>query len=139
MLFEKAVSLAAGLAAHYINEEAALEFLTPEVCIPAGSGDRHLHLILEALAVTQRQTETELFCVSESAQTAQNTGAAVQDMIHDTISEKTERQPAADLQKLISGRTFSVILTPRSEESFPAEIRRFARIISFERTHNCVY
>ncbi|MCL2815751.1 MAG: DUF58 domain-containing protein, partial [Oscillospiraceae bacterium] len=37
--FEKAVSLAAGLAAYFIKEGATLEFLTPEVHIPAGSGE----------------------------------------------------------------------------------------------------
>jgi len=105
-LFEKAVSLAAGLAVHYINEETMMEFLTPEFHIPAGSGDRHLYRILEALAVTRQQAEVKL-------------------------SGSTEREPSADLQKLISNQTFSVILTPRPEESFPAGIRRFARIIPF--------
>ena len=100
-LFEKAVSLTAGLASHFIKTGVWLEFLTPEVHIPGDSGERHLHLILEALSVTRRQSDLE-------------------------------RKPAADLQKLISDQTFSVILTPRPVESFPAGIRRFARIIPFE-------
>ena len=128
-LFEKAVSLAAGLAAHYIGEEAMLEFLTPEVHIPANSGDVHLHRILEALAVTQRQTEAELFrFVDTPSRAAQNTEAGIYGMKF----EKMERKPAGEMQKLISGQTFSIILTPLPEERFPAEIRRFARIIPFE-------
>ena len=105
-LFEKAVSLAAGLAVHYINEGAMLEFLTPEFHIPAGSGNRHLYRILEALAVTRQQAEAKL-------------------------PGSTEREPSTDLQKLISSQAFSIILTPRPEESFPAGIKRFARIIPF--------
>ena len=103
--FEKAVSLAAGLAACYLKEGAALEFLTLETHISAGSGDRHLYRILEALALARIIYE--------------DTAAA-------------ERKPAADLQKLISSQAFSIILTPRTEESFPAEIRRSAHIIPFE-------
>ena len=127
-LFEKAVSLAAGLAVHFIKNGAFLEFLTPEFHIPGDSGERHLYLILEALAVTRRQTEAELFSLAGTASAPQNTEAGA----HDTKFQKTERKPAADLQKLISGQTFSIILTPRSEESFPSGIRRFARIVSFE-------
>jgi uncharacterized protein (DUF58 family) len=97
--FEKAVSLAAGLAAHYISKEASLEFLSPEVHIPAGSGDRHLYRILEALAVARISPENPLLF--------------------------------DDLQNIVSDQSFSVILTPRPEESFPAGIRRFARIIPF--------
>jgi uncharacterized protein (DUF58 family) len=52
-LFEKAISLAAGLATRFIKDGASLEFLTPEVYIPADSGDRHLYRILETLALTR--------------------------------------------------------------------------------------
>ena len=127
-LFEKAVSLAAGLAVHFINTGAALEFFTPEVHIPAGGGDRHLHRILEALAVTQRQSEAELFRFAGSAFAAQNTAPA-EIAADDTKFQKTKRKPAGDLQKIISDQIFSIILTPRPEKSFPPDIRRFARIV----------
>ena len=127
-LFEKAVSLAAGFAAHFINKGALLEFLTPEIHIPADSGDRHLYRILEALALTRRQTEVKLFNLADSADVDQNPEARV----HDTETQKTKKKPSLDLQKLISNQTFSVILTPIPEENFPVRIRRFARIIPFQ-------
>ena len=106
-LFEKAVSLSAGLAARFINDGASLEFFTPEVHIQADSGDRQLYRILEALALTHifnvDSTETARSCMYSTA----------------------------ELQKLISGHAFSVILTPRPEESFPVGIRRFSKIVSF--------
>lgn len=104
-LFEKAVSLAAGLAAQFIKDGAALEFLASDVHIPSGSGDGQLYKILEALAVTS------IFHANS---------ATAQSVMPD----------AADLQKMISDQTFSIILTPRPEESFPVGIRRFARIVS---------
>ena len=107
--FEKAVSLAAGFASRFIKEGSALEFLTPEVHIPSGAGEGQLYLVLEALAVLRCQTDAKLF---------QSAGSV-------------EIRSVADLQKLISNQTFSVILSPLPEESFPAGIRRFARIISF--------
>jgi len=127
-LFEKAVSLAAGLAAHFVKNGAWLEFFTPEVHIPGDSGERHLYLILEALAVTRRQSETELFRFDGNAAAAPNTETGG----HDTKFQKLKKKPAADLQKLISDQMFSIILTPRAEERFPSKIRRFARIIPFE-------
>jgi len=107
-LFEKGVSLAAGLAAHFINEGALLEFITPEIHIPAASGDRHLYRILEALALVR--------------------------IFHDESAAATQSGMfnAEDLQKLISNQASSIILTPRSEECFPAAIRHFARIIPFK-------
>jgi len=98
-LFEKAVSAAAGLARYFINTGASLEFLTPEVHIPAGSGERHLYKILETLAVTRA-----------GAGSIQN----LQSKIHNPKS------------------TIHIILTPFPVESFPAGIRRFARIITFQ-------
>jgi uncharacterized protein (DUF58 family) len=126
-LFEKAVSLAAGLAVNYINGGAALEFFTPEVYIPADSGGRQMYHILEALAVTRRQTETALFPIADQVYAAQDAESGALG----AKTKNTERKPGADLQKLISNQTFSVILTPLPEESFPAGIRRFARIVSF--------
>ncbi|MDR0311259.1 MAG: DUF58 domain-containing protein [Acidobacteriota bacterium] len=105
-LFEKAVSLTAGLAAQLINEGASVEFLTPEIHIPADSGDRHLCRILEALALI-----TPILPGDSAA---------------------AEISPGNDLQKMVSNQTSSIILTPRPEESFPAGIRRFARIVSFK-------
>jgi len=126
-LFEKAVSLAAGLAERFIKQGDSLEFLTPEVHIPADSGNRHLYRILEALAVTRRQAEAKLFRFAGSAPAAQNQEAAA----HNAKSGKTEKKPVADLQKLLSNQACNIILTPLSEESFPDGIRRFARVISF--------
>jgi uncharacterized protein (DUF58 family) len=126
-LFEKAVSLAAGFVSHLIKAGASLEFLTPTVHVPASSGESQLYLILEALAVTQQQTTTELFSFTGSRPADKNTRANA----HDTKTQKAGRKPVANLQKLVSSQTFSVILTPRPEKSFPADIRRSARIIPY--------
>jgi uncharacterized protein (DUF58 family) len=106
--FEKAVSLAAGLAAHFLREGALVELLTPEKRITAsGAGgsasgsyskDSHLYRILETLAMTRRQRE----------------------------------KPLPDMRGIASARSFKIILTPRPPESFPAETRRTAHIIVFD-------
>ena len=116
-LFEKAVSLAAGLVAHFIKEGALIEFLTPEIHIQADSGDFHLCRILEALAITRRQSSANLF------------GFALPDLR--APGDFASAPPVVDLKILVVNQALSVILTPLPEESFPTEIRRFARIISF--------
>ena len=119
-LFEKAVSLAAGLIARFINDGASVEFLTPEIHIQADSGDGHLYRILESLAIIRRQTTANLFHFADSGlRDARAPGGFA------SVS------PAVALQKLISNQAFCVILTQLSEEKIPTEIRRFARVISF--------
>jgi uncharacterized protein (DUF58 family) len=151
--FEKAVSLAAGFAAHFIQDGTSLEFLTPEIHIPASSGERHLNRILEVLAVTRQQTSANLFDFTAAAAsdqktekqsadvTANHSGFAGNAGFRPYYSKKGGRDSSAptgvaitssvNMQKLISNQAFSIILTPHTEESFPAGIRRFARIIPF--------
>ena len=114
-LFEKAVSLAAGLVTRFIEDGALVEFLTPEIHIPANSGDRHLCRILETLAMIRLQTTVNLFCLDDSG----------------IDGNYALGSPVVDLHKMISNQAFNVILTAFPEERFPAEIRHFTRIISF--------
>ena len=49
--FERAVSLAASMAAHFVREGAEFEYLTPNEHIPRGTGTDHLRLrIVKRLA-----------------------------------------------------------------------------------------
>jgi uncharacterized protein (DUF58 family) len=51
--FERAVELAAGLASHFIQEGAEVEFAVPQDVVPLRSGQEHLHRILEILALIE--------------------------------------------------------------------------------------
>ncbi len=51
--FERAVTLAASLAAHFLKEGAGMEFMTAREYVPRGIGIDHLYRILRILAVIQ--------------------------------------------------------------------------------------
>jgi uncharacterized protein (DUF58 family) len=51
--FEKGVSLAASIAAHFLKKGAGIEFLTHSEYVPHGTGLDHLYRILRSLAVVQ--------------------------------------------------------------------------------------
>jgi uncharacterized protein (DUF58 family) len=51
--FEKGVSLAASIAAHFLKKGAEMEFLTHSIYVPHGTGLDHLYRILRSLAVVQ--------------------------------------------------------------------------------------
>ncbi|MGB5036149.1 MAG: DUF58 domain-containing protein [Blastocatellia bacterium] len=53
--FEKAVTLAASLAEHFVSEGAEVELVTPDVRVAPGQGRGHLYKILTELAVVESQ------------------------------------------------------------------------------------
>ena len=120
--FEKAVSLAAGLAAHFLRKGALVELLTQEEHIPAGIGERHLYRILEALAVTRQQMTLDLFDRESGCGGGDN----------DSATRLPKEIPLPDVRRILSARSFKIILTTQHPESFPIQLRRAAHIIPFE-------
>lgn len=112
--FERAVSLAASLAAHFMEEGAGLEFLTPQRYVPRGTGIEHLYRILRALAVVN------------SAEAAPPGDAGFRHF-GDYAAEENP-----DLQRIFSDRIFKIILTSQPRGAFPAGIWRSSHVIFFD-------
>ncbi len=111
--FEKAVSLAASLAAHFCREGAEVEFLTPDEYVPRGMGMTHLYRILRSLAVVS-------FRLS---------GAAVPEDLQRELSGDVDPQL---LQEILSDKVFKIIITTRPRGSFSTEIWRSSHVIYFD-------
>ena len=110
--FEKAVSLTASLAVHFAAEGAEFEFLTPREQIPRGIGAAHLDRILRTLAVVR--------CQPVSAGTSIDLRQELAEILH-------PRQ----LQAVLSGKIFKIIITSKPRGSFPASIWRSSHVIYF--------
>jgi uncharacterized protein (DUF58 family) len=113
--FEKAVSLAGSIAAHFLKEGAGLEFLTPLEYIPRGTGIEHLYRILRSLAVVR----CELTPAARAGLWARADFPAVQD----------ERA----LQQIFSDKVFKIIITAKPRGSFPSAIWRSSHVIFFDK------
>jgi len=111
--FEKAVSLAASLAAHFRKEGAELEFLTPYEYIPKGMGMAHLYRILKSLAIVQ--------CEVASATTSS-----------DLRGELSGILEAYDLRQILSDKIFKIIITSKPRGSFPSSIWRSSHVVYFD-------
>jgi uncharacterized protein (DUF58 family) len=113
--FEKAVSFAASIAAHFLEEGAGMEFLTPEEYLPRGAGRNHLYRILRLLAVVQ--------CRKAAASTA---------------GELWERpsfpgiQNVQALQQVLSDKIYKIIITSQPRRSFPSIIWRSSHVVYFD-------
>ncbi len=113
--FEKAVSLAASLAAHFLEEGAVLAFLAPHEWVPPGSGPDHRNRILRRLAVIERERSLS------------GADAGLWDA----------ESPAADgsdpqLQEILSDKVFKIILTSRPKGRLPSSIWRSSHVIYFD-------
>ncbi len=112
--FERAVSMAAGIATHFIGEGAAIAFLAPRAYLPPGGDARHLDRILRTLAVIHREeappTDTPLW---------------------DPRAFRAAAGPM-ELRAIFSDKNYKIILTPHPREAFPAALRRSAHVIPFE-------
>jgi uncharacterized protein (DUF58 family) len=111
--FEKAVSLAASLAAHFVEEGSELEFLTPDEYVPRDRGTIQLYRILRCLAVAScrlcdRNKPLDLY--SE-------------------LSQAVERE---HLQQILSDKIFKIIITSRPRGSFPSEVWRSSHVVYFD-------
>ncbi len=111
--FEKAVSLAASLAAHFTEEGAEVEYLSPGEHIPRGLGRDHLYRILRSLAIVVQNADTSLFYADLREELA---GVVSKDILEDLLSEKV----------------FKIIITPRARGSFPSTIWRSSHVIYFD-------
>ena len=113
--FEKAVSLAAGIAAHFLREGAGMEFLTPHEHVPRGMGINHLYRILRALAVVNLE-------MSPSA-------APSDDWHPDNFPGVRDRQA---IRQILSEKVFKIILTSKPRGSFPSGIWRSSHVVFFD-------
>lgn len=111
--FEKAVSMAAGLAAHFTEEGAELEFLSPVEHLPGGRGREQLYRILRSLALVQHTG-------------GRSTGT------QDLAGRLAHAADAAQLERILSDKVFKIILTAEPREALPASIHRSSRVLRFE-------
>jgi uncharacterized protein (DUF58 family) len=113
--FEKAVSITASIAAHFIEEGAGLEFLTPNEYVPRGTGTDHLYRILRSLAVVQCE--------------------AIPPLPHqghwDRANFSAVNDPQA-LQQIFSDKVFKIIITSNPRGSFPSALWRSSHVVFFD-------
>jgi uncharacterized protein (DUF58 family) len=112
--FEKAVSLAAGIAAHFLEEGVGIEFLTPDDYQARGSGRNHLYRILRSLAVVQCR-EASLLSMGELWE--QKGFPNIKDV--------------QSLQQILSDKIYKIIITSQPNGLFPAVIWRSSHVIYF--------
>jgi uncharacterized protein (DUF58 family) len=115
--FEKAVALAASLAAHFAREAADFEYLTPREYIPRGTGTDHLYRILRSLAVV----------TCEEAPDASGSGGLKTDWNRE-LAACLEPEPLA---RILSEKVFKIIITSRERETLPASMARSSHVIRF--------
>lgn len=111
--FERAVSLAASLAAHFCDEGAELEFLTPREYVPRGIGTPQLYRILRSLALVQCEVVDDPASMDLSLELA-------------GILE------GPDLQQALSDKVFKIIITSKPRGSFPSTIWRSSHVVYFD-------
>jgi len=114
-VFEKAVSLAASIAAHFLKEGTGMEFLTPQEHIPRGTGVDHLYRILRSLAVVEYDKESSQ---QLQAPWAGSAFPCVQD--------------AQTLQQIFSDRVFKIIVSSQPRGSYPSAIWRSSHVVFFD-------
>jgi uncharacterized protein (DUF58 family) len=113
--FEKAVSLAASIASHFLEEGAGMEFLTPDEHLARGAGRSQLYRILRLLAVVQCKETTP-------------SGA-------DDLWEKSSFPGINNvqaLQQILSDKVFKIIITSQPRGFFPSIIWRSSHVIYFD-------
>ncbi len=112
--FEKAVSLAASIASHFIQEGAGMEFLAPGEYLARGAGSVQLYRILRLLAtIAPRKSPLE------AAGDLWETGSfGIGDI--------------GSLQQILSDKVFKIILTSQPRGMFPSGIWRSSQVIYFD-------
>ena len=113
--FEKAVSLAASLAAHFLEEGAGLEYLTPYEYVPRGTGTDHLYRILRSLAVVRCE---------------RTPSTALAEFWDRASFSAVSHGPA--LQQILSDKVFKIIITAKPRGSFPSVIWRSSHVVFFD-------
>jgi len=111
--FEKAVSLAASLAAHFTDEGAELEYLTPDEYAAPGMGFDQLHRILRSLAVI----DFALTSPEDSPDLKQELAAIVTPRV---------------LQEILSPKVFKIIITSKPRGCFSSSMWHSSHVIYFD-------
>jgi uncharacterized protein (DUF58 family) len=127
-LFEKAVSLAASLAAHFANEAADFEFLTPRDHVPRGTGSEHLYQILRSLAVVTpavRGAQDLPGTDRDPAAAGPGTGA-------DLVREFSGALAREILAQIWSDKVYKILLTSRQRGRLPASVWHSSYVIYFD-------
>jgi uncharacterized protein (DUF58 family) len=112
--FEKAVSLAASISAHFLEQGAGIEFLTPHEYVPRGTGADHLYRILRSLAVVRYHTGP--------------------------LNGTPPWRPASFsiagenpvVQEILSDKVFKIVITAQPRGSFPSAIWRSSHVVFFD-------
>jgi uncharacterized protein (DUF58 family) len=112
--FEKAVSLAASIAAHFLDEGAGMEFLTPNEYVPRGTGGDHLYRILRSLAVVQCERRS---IPAPADYWSPNGFPGAHDL------------PA--VRYILSDKVYKIIISSKPRGSFPSVIWRSAHVVFF--------
>lgn len=112
--FERAVSLTASIAVHFIERGADVELLTPSFHIPQGSGSNHISRILGFLATVQYETV--------SSKTDFSTWRDL---------EFPEIQDRRALKQILSDKVFKIILTSKPREDLSPSVRRASHTVHF--------
>jgi len=113
-VFEKAVSLAASIAAHFLREGAGMEFLAPYEYVPRGIGIHHLYRILRSLAVVKHEMDSS---DNHSKQWDLSRFPGIKD--------------TQTLREILSDKVFKIIITSKPRGSFPSSIWRSSHVIFF--------
>jgi uncharacterized protein (DUF58 family) len=113
--FEKAVSLAASIAAHFLEEGAGMEFLTPREYVPRGIGPDYLYRILRSLAVVKYEIEPP-----DSSSDFWLPGGS------------PEFKGIPGIQQIPTDKVFKIIITSRPRGSFSSAIWRSSHVIFFD-------
>jgi uncharacterized protein (DUF58 family) len=111
--FEKAVSLAASIAVHFLEAGAGLEFLSPHEYVPRGTGIEHLYRVLRTLATIQ----------PESAP-ANDEGLWTRTGLSHVDDEQV-------LEQILSDKVFKIIITSKPRGSFPSAVWRSSHVVFF--------
>jgi uncharacterized protein (DUF58 family) len=113
--FEKAVSLAASIAAYFLEEGAGMEFLTPDEYLARGAGREHLYRILRLLAAVQYRTA------------APQSAEGLWGRIHFPGIRDFKI-----LDYILSDKVFKIIISSKPRGSFPSTIWRSSHVVYFD-------
>ena len=113
--FERAVSLAASIAAHFIRQGAALELLTPGEHVRRDKGISHLNRMLRVLAVVQYEEAP-----AEPSSDYWTTSAF-----------PCIRDPH-DFKQILSDKVFKIIISSEPRGSYSSALWRSSHVVFFD-------
>ncbi len=111
--FEKAVSLAASLAAHFTDEGAELEYLTPDEYVEPGMGPDQLYRILRSLAVIGCEPAPQ----AGSPDLKEELAAVVDPRV---------------LNDILSPKVFKIIITSKPKGCFSSSMWHSSHVVYFD-------